>query len=164
MQCGITFNNYLSITMKTTIKFKKVKIDQNGCHLLIRMKLNRKTVWLVLDTGASQTVLDYHVANSLSKNKALKMDRASSRGVGGEHLQSHLLMVEEASLGDLVIYDYHFVLLDLQHVNSMYQSIGIQPVQGVLGSDLLNRYKAVIDFKKKELVLTFNKAHKRKST
>jgi predicted aspartyl protease len=143
--------------MKSKIKFKKIKIDQTGCHLLIKVKLNKKVSTLVLDTGASQTVLDYHVTSKISKNKAKQLDNASSTGVGGEQLTSHLIQVEQFKIGDIIIKDMPFVLLDLQHVNAQYEKIGKQHVQGVLGSDILNEFDAVIDFKKSELVLSYRK-------
>ena len=41
----------------------------------------------------------------------------------------------------------------MNHVNETYQSIGLKPFDGVLGSDILYRFKASIDFKTKILKL-----------
>lgn len=143
--------------MKSIIKLKKIKIDQMGFHLLVKAKLNGKSVTLVLDTGASQTVFDYHIAKSNSDNKAEQLHDASSTGVGGEQLQSHIIQVEKFKIGDLLIRDNHFVLLDLQHVNAQYEKIGKPPIHGVLGGDVLNAFNAVIDYKKGIMVLSYKK-------
>ncbi|MEO8149916.1 MAG: retropepsin-like aspartic protease [Bacteroidia bacterium] len=144
--------------MKSKIKLRKIKIDQTGFHLLVKVKLNSKPALLVLDTGASQTVLDYHIASAISKNKAKRLDDASSTGVGGEQLQSHLLKVEKFHIGNVIVHDSYFVLLDLQHVNAQYERIGKIKIQGVLGGDILNAFGAVIDYKKSELVLSYRKS------
>lgn len=147
--------------MKSKIKFKKIRINLAGWHLLIKLKLNNKPALLILDTGASQTVLDYHIASTISKNKAKRLDDASSTGVGGEQLQSHLLKVEKFTIGDVTVHDQYFVLLDLQHVNAQYQKIGKYKIHGVLGGDILNNFDAIIDYKKSELVLSYKKANKK---
>ncbi|HVA98908.1 MAG TPA: clan AA aspartic protease, partial [Bacteroidia bacterium] len=61
--------------------------------------------------------------------------------------------------GDLEIKKQPVLLLDLSHVNTSYESIGLKPIDGVLGSDLLLKYDAIIDYKKCELRLT-NKTKK----
>lgn len=128
-----------------------------GLHLLVKAKLNGKSVTLVLDTGASQTVFDYQNAKQSSENKAEQLHDGSSTGVGGEQLQSHIIQVEKFKIGDVVIRDKHFVLLDLQYVNAQYEKIGKPAIQGVLGGDVLNAFNAVIDYKKGVLVLNYKK-------
>jgi len=53
--------------------------------------------------------------------------------------------------------DYEAVLLDLSHVNKSYEQIGLKQIEGVLGSDILLKYNAIIDYPKKELRLTYKK-------
>ena len=48
-------------------------------------------------------------------------------------------------------------MLDLSHVNQSYEQIGLKPIDGVLGSDVLLKYNAVIDYEKKILKLKFKK-------
>lgn len=143
--------------MKSIIKFRKIKIDAMGCHLLVNVKINSKKLTLVLDTGASQTVLDYETANSFTKNTAEQLHDASSTGVGGEPLQSHILEVEKFKIGELVIRNKLFVLLDLQHVNAQYELMKKPKIHGVLGGDILNTYHALVDYKKGTLTLSFKK-------
>ena len=54
-------------------------------------------------------------------------------------------------------WNYKTILLDLSHVNNSYEQIKLKPVDGVLGSDLLLKYSAVIDYDKKILKLKFPK-------
>ena len=63
-------------------------------------------------------------------------------------------------IGELEIENYRTVLLDLSHVNASYEQVGLKPVDGVLGSDILKMYKAVIDYEKKIVKLKFLKRNK----
>ncbi len=56
-------------------------------------------------------------------------------------------------LGDFEIKDDKMILLDLSHVNESYKLMKLKPVDGVIGGDILKKYKAVIDYGKKVLVV-----------
>jgi hypothetical protein len=72
-------------------------------------------------------------------------------------MESQMTLLKKISIGDLVINDYTTVLLDLSHVNGSYQQIGLKPVEGVLGSDILLLYNAVIDYEKKILKFKYSR-------
>jgi hypothetical protein len=54
----------------------------------------------------------------------------------------------------LICNNYQAVAMNLSHVNYAYAQIGQKPIEGVLGSDLLKKYKAVIDYPKRKLYLS----------
>ena len=72
-------------------------------------------------------------------------------------MTSELVTIKKLKIGDLEISDYKTILLDLSHVNNSYEQIGLKQVDGVLGSDILLKYNAVIDYEKKILKLKFSK-------
>jgi hypothetical protein len=45
-------------------------------------------------------------------------------------------------------------VLDLSTINIAYRQLGHSDVLGVLGGDILMKYKAVIDYRKQELKLS----------
>ncbi|UZJ63060.1 hypothetical protein OKW96_11005 [Sphingobacterium sp. KU25419] len=51
------------------------------------------------------------------------------------------------------IKNYRAAVLDLSSINYAYEQMNLQPVIGVIGGDILGRYGAVIDYKKKTLKL-----------
>ncbi|MEO6302167.1 MAG: hypothetical protein ABIP51_03235 [Bacteroidia bacterium] len=75
-------------------------------------------------------------------------------------MQSQTTILKKLKLGDLEIINYKTVLLDLSHVNQSYQLIGLNPIDGVLGSDILFQYNAVINYEKKLLTLKYKKIKK----
>ena|SRR6218665_1148426 len=143
--------------MKTTIPFKVLSLDGEGYHLMIKIYINKKVANVIIDTGASKTVLDKTRIANYVKEKNFDVHDKLSSGLGTNTMESQLTTLKSLRIGDIEIPDYQTVLLDLSHVNNSYEQIGLKQVEGVLGSDILLKYKAVIDYPKQELRLTYNK-------
>ena len=142
---------------KTAISFKIFKVDENGFHLSLSAKINGKKSNLILDTGASRSVFDKKISK-LTKNSAeAKPSDKLSTGIGNTKLKSELLEIDEIKIGDLIIKNYETVLIDLSYVNEAYRQSGNKKIEGILGCDILKKYKAMIDFPNKKLFLSYKK-------
>jgi predicted aspartyl protease len=147
--------------MTTTVPFKILTLDAEGFHLMLKVKINGRPAQLIIDTGASKTVLDKTRVSKFVKETDFKVHDKLSSGLGTNTMESQTTVLKKITIGDLVISDYTTVLLDLSHVNSSYEQIGLKAIEGVLGSDILLRYKAVIDYEKKIVKLKYNKKNNR---
>ena len=49
--------------------------------------------------------------------------------------------------------NYEAAVLNLKHVNQTYEKLKLAPVEGILGGDILLKYKATINYDTRELVL-----------
>jgi len=134
-----------------------VSLEAEGFHLFVNVKLNNKTANLLLDTGASKTVFDVNRINNFkrkSKKQFEILDKLST-GLGTNSMESSFTKIKKFTISDeLILNDFTAILLDMGHVNESYKMLNIQPIDGVLGSDLLMQYKAVINYKTKILKLT----------
>jgi len=138
---------------KCVIKLKMVRIDKRGCHLAVSGKINGKKANLIIDTGASQTVFDKKRIEHFLGHQKFEKSEALSTGLGTSSMVSHLVKIPGLVLGDFEIKDGTMILLDLSHVNESYKIMKLKPVDGVIGGDILKKYKGVIDYGKKVLVL-----------
>ncbi|MBK9048813.1 MAG: retropepsin-like domain-containing protein [Bacteroidetes bacterium] len=138
---------------KYTIKLKILRIDKQGAQLAVTGKIKRKSVNLILDTGASQTVFDINRISAFIGHGEFEKVESLSSGLGTSTMESHLVYVPGFKIGDLEIANEKMVLLDLSHVNQSYEILKLKPVDGVIGGDLLKRYEAIIDDSKNTLVL-----------
>ncbi len=68
-------------------------------------------------------------------------------------MQSATAVINNIWIGNLLISEIEVAVLDLSTINIAYRELGHPEVLGVIGSDILMKYKAVIDFGKKVLVL-----------
>lgn len=134
-----------------------LRIENDGLHLSIRAKINNKSAHLLIDTGASKTVFDRNRIGNFVKEKQFDLNDQLSTGLGTSTMQSHVTILKKFGLGTISISNYKTVLLDLSHVNDSYRKLGLKPIDGVLGSDLLDECKAVIDYSKKLLLLAVRK-------
>jgi hypothetical protein len=114
---------------------------------------------LLVDTGASRTVFDLERVRNFLPEEALieKLDKLSA-GLGTNTMESHALVLRKLKIGEFSLKKFPVVAIDMKHVNESYGMLGMEPVDGVLGSDLLQRYGAVIDYTRNRMTLR----HKRK--
>ena len=147
--------------MNTKIPLKVISIQERGFHTLLKIKINGKSARMVLDTGASQTVLDKNRVHRFVDEKEFEKNEALSTGLGTNSMESHIVHIRKMQLGELVIKNATLILLDLAIVNSSYEQIGMKPVDGIVGSDILVHQRAVIDFQKKFMRLYMTKTRNR---
>ncbi|MFL5762296.1 MAG: retropepsin-like aspartic protease [Bacteroidia bacterium] len=143
--------------MISNIPFKVIDISGEGYHLMLKLKINGKVASVIIDTGASKSVFDKTRIERFVKDKNFTTHDSLSSGLGTNSMTSQITTIKKLKIGDLEIENYKTVLLDLSHVNASYEQVGLKAVDGVLGSDILLKYDAVIDYKKKLLKLKFSK-------
>jgi hypothetical protein len=133
------------------IPIKLLKIQGQGIHLLIRGRINKKPARLIIDTGASQSVLDLNRIDRFHNDQAIRQHEMTSTGLGVSDMKSFVIDEVTLRLGNQLFKGMEFICLNLAHINQSFELIKIKPVDGVLGGDFLLQYKAVIDYGKKQL-------------
>ena len=146
---------YFFLCMIINIPLKAIQLDEEGFHLFVKIKINGKSANMLLDTGASKTVFDINRISHFLKNKTDSFESFDklSTGLGTSTMQSSFTLLKEIKLDHLKLKNYTAILLDMKHVNQSYEMIKLKPIEGVIGSDLLMKYNAVIDYQKKNLKL-----------
>jgi predicted aspartyl protease len=139
--------------MITKIPFLLIKIEDNGFHLIIEVKINNKPAKLLIDTGASKTVFDASSIINFSDIKDFTDNEILSAGLGTNSMSSKSFVIQTLQIGDFEIHHYQAIAIDMQHVSESYEKLGLPAFDGVLGSDILYKYKASIDYKTKSLKL-----------
>ncbi len=136
------------MTFKETLPIEFIEIELGNYHLFIYAKIGRKKARLLLDTGASKTAFDeQEVLKFVAQSEVIKQDM-NSIGLGSNQVETHLSSLAKFKLGKIALAHHEIAVLDLSHVNQAYQSLGFPKIDGVLGSDLLYQFKAVINYPK----------------
>lgn len=141
--------------MKTTIPIEIFPIEDDGYHLKIAIAVNGKMANMIVDTGASRTVFDATRIAQFVVNETIEEHDRLSTGLGTNTMESKKVVLNKVEIGAVAITNYQAAVLDLSHVNQSYEKLSLAPVDGVLGSDILVDYRALIDYQKKELRLLF---------
>jgi len=127
------------------IPFKIIELDdQQNIMLMVGAFMGECPINLVIDTGASHSCLSKKTIKNLTEKTSIKVDAVL--GIGRGRLRNKLVNVPNFKIGNLEIHNYPFLILPLAHINKMLSSIGMETIDGFLGSDILYTYKAKIDY------------------
>lgn len=136
----------------TRIPIDLIELEDSSFHIMVQARFGKIKGNLIIDTGASKTILDYTfgqaIADSITKNE----DKNSS-GINAMITESHVATVPKIKIGRLTIQNLTCVLLDLSHINALYQKYCNKEIAGLIGSDFLVAHQAIINYEKKYLKL-----------
>lgn len=143
----------IKFNMKTVIPINIVTLgEENSYHLFINGFINGNAYDMLIDTGASHTIFDAALIPEIDDNEG-KRTEIQSAGINAGELKSSIGRIHKFRLGGLRRKNWNVVLIDLSHVNGLYEKLLTKHVAGLIGSDFLLQYNAIIDYKKKELIL-----------
>ena len=140
---------------KTILPIKLLFIEDAGFHLLIKAKVNGKPAVLLIDTGASKTVFDKAKVMRFVKESVFTTLGKLSTGLGTAKMETQSVQLKKLQLGKLAISEFETIVIDLSHVNQTYARLELPEIDGVLGSDLMLKHHALIDYKKKKLTISW---------
>jgi hypothetical protein len=138
---------------KIILPIRFLKLNDNGSHLLLKAHINGKSARMLVDTGASNTVFDKERLAFFLNGAAYEAEERLSTGLGTNTMESHSAELRKLEFGALKLLNYRVLVLNLSHVNVSYGSMKLKPIDGVLGGDILKKFKATIDYGRKKLVL-----------
>lgn len=135
-----------------SIPLELVKLEDNSFHLLVKVEIDRIQGDMIIDTGASVTVVDQKIfAHIIDAAKEVKMQSGS---VSGQINDVQLIKAKELKIGGRKIRNIQLAALDLDYVNEMYHNHLQRKIIGLLGCDFCVKYKAVIDYRTRELSIS----------
>lgn len=130
-----------------TLPFSYIRTGQ----ITVRGKINGKSLDLILDTGASNTVI--HTAKASELGLILTDTERLGGGVGGAEIQMFQLNDLEIEFGGKSFSAPKAHAMDLSHVLTVLKQFRARQVSCILGADILRKYKCVVDYGKKEVEL-----------
>ncbi|MBO6534087.1 MAG: clan AA aspartic protease [Muricauda sp.] len=134
---------------KDYLKIPLVLTETN--HFELVASINGVKGRFILDTGASNTCVGLdkiEFFEMLSEATDIK-----AAGAGATEMETLISNKNKIQIGDWKKKKQKVVLFDLTHVNQALVNHNALPVDGIIGADLLNKGKAVIDYHKKCLYL-----------
>ncbi len=131
-----------------------LELDEGNFHILIESKIgDSETSHWVIDTGASKTVFDstlhdkYIISNDL-------LSEIESAGIGDSKIETKVGVIERLNIGEKIIVNFSVGLIDLSNLNMLYRQYTNFKISGLIGSDFLQKYKAIIDYERLTISLS----------
>lgn len=129
------------------IKMKRLKTN----HFMLKVKINGKKGNFILDTGASNSCID--IQDSAKFQLDTNASETLATGAGATNMETHESKKNTITLGKWKYKKFHLVLFDLSHVKTALREHGEPDIDGIIGADILQKGKAIIDYKKNRLFL-----------
>ena len=133
---------------------KKIKISfllTSSNHILIECKINYVSGTFLVDTGASNSCINYLSASKFDIEFEVSNEKASS--ATDEINEIFNSKKNTLEIGDFQKNDIDLVLFDMSFINNSLKEKGVSEVNGIIGGDILNELNACINYKKKEISL-----------
>ena len=120
-------------------------------HYVLIATLNGVEGRFILDTGASTTCVSAELTAHFHLNAKPSKEKASS--ASANELDTEVAHHNELVIGSWSSKRRSVVLFDMQAVNHALQKLDIKSVNGIIGADILQSTKAVIDYQNDWLYL-----------
>jgi hypothetical protein len=148
--------------MRHTIPLDLIELEEGNYHLAVKAVFdNGEEVTWVIDTGASKTVFDQTLQDKYDPVPLEEGMDVRSAGIGAGQLETSLGRIHGFSLEDFHVPHLNVALIDLSHLNDLYFHATARKICGLIGSDFLLKYKAVIDYPGLKLTLRIRKSKAR---
>lgn len=135
-----SLENYLTKDGYVRLEMKKIPSG----HLHLFGQLNGVNGNFILDTGAGATVIEeknkekFHLQTEKSDKQAT--------GAGGTGMQMQTSDKNNLKIEKFELNELNLMLMNLDHVNNAFESMGLEKIDGVIGADILTNNKAIIDY------------------
>lgn len=138
--------------MKTiSVPLTLINLQDDGFHLLVEIVVFGQKSFAVVDTGASRSVFDIAMIKThISELQHSEETQATTLFATSSTIQA---TIPKVKIGRLLIEEYETVALDLDTVNQAYEQMGHPVITAIIGSDILLKYHATINYKKLRLFL-----------
>jgi hypothetical protein len=142
-------------------KYIQIKLKKTATnHLEIKAKINDVKGRFILDTGASNSCVGIDLIAYFKLHAEESETKAAGAGATDmETLKSENNLLE---IGKWKKDSCNLVLFDLTHVNTALTQHNVKEVHGIIGADVLEKSKAIIDYRNMVLYLKKPKTNRKK--
>ena len=134
-------SNYLSVS------FQRLRTN----HIQVKAEINDEKGVFIIDTGASNSCIDLKVCDIFKIKYELSEEKASS--ATDQISKTMISKKNKFKIGKWTKKNVPIVLFDMSFINKTLNENGIESVSGIIGSDLLKKGKAIIDYSNNKLFL-----------
>lgn len=123
----------------------------NVGHFEVRTELNGQELVMLVDTGASKTVL--HSETAEKKGISSSASENCGGGLGTSNAKVSTAKIETFKIGELKINNFQLFIMDFSHAIKSIEAKGGTTICGVVGADILGPRSAIIDYEEAKLYL-----------
>jgi hypothetical protein len=143
---SITLNKFLKSEGYSSVKLIFLKTK----HYLIEAKVNSVNGRFILDTGASNSCICTSLEDKFKVISEDSKEKASS--ANSEMTHTKISKGNTVQIGKWEN-KMNLITFDMSHINNALSQKQINPIDGIVGADILKKFKAILDYKSNKLFL-----------
>ena len=143
---SITLNKFLKSEGYNSVKLIFLKTK----HYLIEAKVNSINGRFILDTGASNSCICTSLEDKfkvISEDSKEKASSANSEMTHTKISKNNRIQIDKWNSNASLI------TFDMSHINNALSQKKIDPIDGIIGADILKKSKSILDYKSNKLYL-----------
>ena len=143
---SLTLNKFLKTSGYISVKLIFLKTK----HYLIEARINGINGRFILDTGASSSCICTSLEDKFKVISKENKEKASSATSQMKHTKiSRSNAIQIGKWEDKI----NLITFDMSHINTALSEKKIDPIDGIIGADILKKSKAILDYKSNKLYL-----------
>jgi predicted aspartyl protease len=131
---------------ENSVKIILGQFDEGGVHIFLNLLVNGKKCRFLVDTGASKSVIDKKYFEDNFGKRNLKTIKQETTGLHSSTSESYYGKIKAIEIGQQKVSNYNIAAVDLSHVNTVYSKSKKPKISGILGSDLMLKYKMILNY------------------
>lgn len=136
-----------------SIPLQLVEVEANSFHILVNAKCRGECLKLLVDTGASRSVMDLNSPISVYGKTISESETPKIQMINKQIELKGIIRLEDIDFDGVQDIRHDFYLIDLEDVNSLYlDQLGYR-LDGILGGDFLFGKSAVVDYRNQKLLI-----------
>jgi len=136
--------------MSKSIKFKVIDFATDGYHWVVESTINNQKYWLVVDTGATRTVINQSVIGDVEIHNH---PQGLAIGFESQTTNVNTAILKQIQIGGIIFFDYEVAVADLSNLIELYSDMANVTLGGILGCDFLMRNVTSINIKRKRIYI-----------
>lgn len=136
--------------MVKSIKFRVIDFADDGYHWLVKFTVNNADYWLVVDTGATRTVIDQ---SALGDVEVRNHPQGLVIGFGSQTNSIDTATLSSVWIGGIEFTNFEVAVADLSNLIELYSQMADVKLAGILGCDFLMRNATSISIHRKRIYL-----------
>lgn len=139
--------------MHYKIPIEIIELEQGNYHIVVTSLFEdgREGKWVV-DTGASKSIFDQNLSKYYQPLEGIS-EELHSAGFNDEPIKSSVAILDAFTIRNFKCAQMKVAIMDLSHINALYSKTAHLEICGLLGGDFLINRQAVIDYKRKRIIL-----------
>lgn len=122
-------------------------------HILVDGQINNIQGKFIVDTGASNSCIDTMKSEKFKLTFEISNETAYS--ATNTMKETYISKNNSLNLGSCQINNYDFIIFNMSHIRDLLIKEEDIDVDGIIGSDILKKTNALVDYKLKKILLRY---------